>query len=49
MALRDAVDRLFRAVARSATPDERDLALVREEYAAAVAHARLLPDGDAYT
>jgi Putative stress-induced transcription regulator len=49
VALRDAIDRLFRAVARSATPEERDLALVGEEYAAAVAHARLLPDGDAYT
>src|SRR5215207_8088284 len=48
MALRDAIDRLFRAVARSATPDERDLARVREEYAAAVAHARLLPGSDAY-
>ena len=48
MALRDAIDRLFRAVARSATPDERDLARVREEYAAAVARARLLPDADAY-
>jgi predicted RNA-binding Zn ribbon-like protein len=48
MALRDAIDRLFRAVARSATPAERDLARVREEYAAAVAHARLLPDGDAF-
>jgi predicted RNA-binding Zn ribbon-like protein len=48
MALRDAIDRLFRAVARSATPEDRDHALVREEYAAAVAHARLPPDGDAY-
>jgi predicted RNA-binding Zn ribbon-like protein len=48
MALRDAIDRLFRAVVRSATPDERDLGRVREEYAAAVAHARLLPAGDSY-
>ena len=48
LALRDAVDRLFRAVARSGTPDEHDLALVWREHAAAVAHGRLLPAGDGY-
>ena len=48
LALRDAVDRLFRAVARSETPDGRDLALVWKEHAAAVAHGRLLPAGDGF-
>jgi predicted RNA-binding Zn ribbon-like protein len=48
LALRDAVDRLFRTVARAGTPDEGDLGLVWREHAAAVAHGRLLPDGDGY-
>jgi hypothetical protein len=48
LALRDAVDRLFRAVARSATPDGRDLALVWKEHAEADANGRLLPAGDGY-
>jgi predicted RNA-binding Zn ribbon-like protein len=48
LGLRDAVDRLFRAVARSTTPDERDLALVWREYAAAVANGWLLPADDGF-
>ena len=39
MALRAAVDRLFRAIAHSERPNDRDLAAVWEEYAWAVAHS----------
>jgi predicted RNA-binding Zn ribbon-like protein len=42
-ALRAACDGAFRAVARSRTPAERDLAAIRAEYVAALGHARLAP------
>lgn len=48
VALRDATDRLFRAVAHGEPPREGDLACVWEEHAQAVAHARLAPTGDGY-
>jgi predicted RNA-binding Zn ribbon-like protein len=48
MALRDAIDRLFRAVAQGEPPDGRDLATVGEEYAAALASTRLVPAGGGY-
>jgi predicted RNA-binding Zn ribbon-like protein len=48
MALRAAVDRLFRATAHAERPDDRDLATVWDEYARAVAHGRLGPTGDGY-
>ena len=48
MALRTAVDRLFRAIAHTKRPGDRDLATVWEEYARAVAHGRLTPTGDGY-
>jgi predicted RNA-binding Zn ribbon-like protein len=48
MALRDAIDRLFRAVAHGEPPDEGHLATVGREYAAGVASARLAPAGGGY-
>jgi predicted RNA-binding Zn ribbon-like protein len=48
VALRDATDRVFRAIAHSKMPHERDLACVWKEYVAAVANARLTPTGDGY-
>ncbi|MFD8968211.1 CGNR zinc finger domain-containing protein [Streptomyces sp. NPDC059568] len=49
LALRAACDEVFRAVARSVAPGERDLGRIRTEYLAALAHARLCPaDGGGF-
>lgn len=46
--LRRAIDNVFRTIARNATPDEVELAIVRQHYAEALVHARLTPHGTAY-
>lgn len=48
VALRAALTRVFRAVAHGAPPSTDDLQVLREEYLAALAHARLAPDGGRY-
>jgi predicted RNA-binding Zn ribbon-like protein len=48
LVLREATDRVFRAVANGADPDGRDLASLWREYVAAAAKARLTGAGDGY-
>jgi predicted RNA-binding Zn ribbon-like protein len=48
LALRDAVDGVFRSIARSTTPPAQDLARIQEEYVAALGHARLAEAGSGY-
>lgn len=46
--LRKTIEAVFRRIARSESPHERDLARVQEEYAAALANARLTASGSGY-
>jgi len=48
LALREAVDRTFRAIARAATPAGDDLARIHDEHVTALAHARLGPSGGGF-
>lgn len=48
LALRAAIDRAFRKVARGATPAASDLATIRQEHLAALARAHLAPAGDRF-
>ncbi|HZD00682.1 MAG TPA: ABATE domain-containing protein [Actinomycetes bacterium] len=48
LALRGAIEGVFRRIAHSELPLEADVALLQEEYAAALANARLTPSGTGY-
>ena len=48
VALRDALTRIFRAVARGDAPPEADLQHLRAEYLAALGRARLAPSGGGF-
>ncbi len=48
LALRGAIDGVFRRIAHYEVPPEGDFALLQEEYAEALANARLTPSGTGY-
>jgi predicted RNA-binding Zn ribbon-like protein len=49
MALREAIYRVFAAIAHARAPVRQDVAAIEAAYRKATAHARLVPDGDGFT
>ena len=48
LALRNAIERVFRSIARSRSPQEQDLAALQEAYAAALSSSHLVARGSGY-